>query len=206
MRYVRGLVRIDRFVLAALSLAAAGCIATPDGDEPASDEAPEAVTLFYTDTVGDETIVRERTISRAQADEIVRARAERRAIRRTAPLDERADPALVPATIGSTDWSTACQFYDWTLLTSGSNGTGSLFCAKEGGTTLTIGIPFVPRYIDTSTTRSTDLCTQVDQCWTYACGGSTPAVWRYYPAGPHTENIAPPSTVRFIYVGWEAPC
>jgi hypothetical protein len=186
---------------------AAGCAsgeADDDVERAAVDEGPDEVRLYFTEAdAGGEPVVRERRIDRRQAREIIDARAERRDIRWFGP----AGGGLEPQTVGSIDWASACQFYDWTLITSASNGGGDLFCARASSNFAAVVTPFVPRYIDLSVTHHTDLCTGDNGgCFHFTCGGTGNQVWRTFGLGFHTENLSPPSNVRYIGIGHDGPC
>jgi hypothetical protein len=132
--------------------------------------------------VDGKTVVKETKITRAQADEIIRARAEHRPIEKT---------------IGSTD-PAICASWNWTLVTSESNGAGSIFCATNDGSDSMTMIPFVPRWISFSVNYDTKLCWNTSAC-TSTCTSVGSGVWGRWHPRPDM-NISPPSSVRYLDV------
>lgn len=160
-----------------------------DDETPSHHEAPEStsgsVRLYYTKKVEGKTVVESTDISQAEADEILRARREQR------PLSK---------AIGSSDWNNACRWWEWTLVTSASNGAGSIFCATDDGSTVNpVMIPFVPRFVSPSAYYQSALCTEATGCW-YGCQGASLNAWSIYNIQGSDTNISPPSTVRYLSV------
>ncbi len=199
--------------IAGAGLAASACSSDSGSAEGVGTQAT-AINIHWTDVDPDtgETVVKTKEITRAQAQWLVDARAVSRA--RAAGLEpqlgapaerpvagaERVGSLKAPLTAGSIDWSD-CQSYEWMLVTSGSDFSGDIFCAKyESGVLNTVVIPFVPQWYDAAASSSAffSLCTGSSSydCMVGECGGSK--IWTTIWQSSGSGNIFPPSSVRYV--------
>lgn len=151
----------------ALTLVLGSCIAACDGQtEPAADNtsqsAPQSASIHIYWTAVNESgknLIRGDVISARQKDALMAARKAN--AKRAAAGDESARSGhLKASTVGSQDWND-CQYYDWLLFTSDSDGSGSIFCATINGTNTDpygIAMPFWPAWWDPSWYHSGLMC------------------------------------------------
>ncbi len=193
-----------------LAVVAGGCAGSPeDINSPSGAEPAQSIHVYWTESDGQNNVVtRDAMITPEQKKALLAAR--------KASLANGSGPSIKPSikhTVSSTDWQSACQYYSWILLTSGTDGSGDIFCATfvdEPGARIAY-IPFVPHWYDGSTDYWGYLCTGTNYCWVGdSCAVKGPDVWPdgtlYTSGGGNFVN--PPSSLHYICVAYDCltPC
>jgi hypothetical protein len=187
-------------------LAVAGCsgqAGSSVGPEGTAQSQSEQLMVYWTSYEGGHVLVNQQPATRAEIDAILAARSAAKPNVGTATASsEHLGNSQQAITTGSTSWS-ICSDYATFLVTSGSNGSGSIFCGSYQDPFSTTGIPmpFVPQWFDLSDAAMFSLCTSASNCFAGDGACSFTTNWITVPAGFDNNvgnNINPPPTVLFI--------
>jgi hypothetical protein len=189
---------------------AAGCQDAEPEDAGTSVE-PDTVRLYWQapDENSGQLVLHHKDITAKEKAQLFAARDQQRLA--AGSVDPSVAKVARANTISSTDWASACGWWDWFLVSSAANRGGDIFCghfSDDVHTNASVTIPFVPRYYETSDRNWGFLCTGEFSCGcSFGCGPSNWGlnVWSAFPPGMFTGNINPPSNVTVMIVGFPFP-
>jgi hypothetical protein len=115
-------------------------------------------------------------------------------------------------TTTSTNW-TVCSQTDWFLVTSGSGGSGSIFCGKYAAPLNPItgvSIPFTPAYYRAASTGAAlyRICKASSGCTYYDCcpvNGGCGNLWHTYFWNDGSGDISPTGSTNWYLASQNFP-
>jgi len=201
--------RFGNLVMAlAASLSLGGCGDTTSADGVQDTQATRTIYWTDVDSTGTKTLVRSATITEAQARWVIDARlhdGQQGATRPPPGLDGVTAQVTSAVTSTSTDWA-VCSQTNWFLVTSGSGGSGNIFCGRYAAPLNPITgvqMPFLPAWYRAASTGAAiySICKSSNNCTYFDCcpvDGGCGDLWHTYFWYDGSGDISPPANAQYL--------